>query len=261
MPSVTHAGVRWHYRTEGAGPAVLLVHGHTNSSDGWYEGGFVDGLKHAYRLVLPDLPGHGQSAKPHGVEHYSRDRLVGGLLAVLDDAGVDRSVYWGYSMGAMLGFGMALTAPERFAGWVLGGMHPYGDPTGRPNARVAPLRQGMKAYLVWIESTGQAAISPERRARMLAADAEALADAAAATDGYRHQPEALACLTAPTLFYCGEADSLYDGARRAAGEVPDARWVSLPGLNHGQASARGDLVLPHVLPFLAAVTGAQTTKA
>lgn len=260
MANVSYQGVNLHYRTEGSGPNLLLVHGHTNSIEGWYEGGFVDGLKPHYRLIMPDLPGHGQSDKPHGVEHYSRDRLVGGLLAVLDAAGADHAVYWGYSMGAMLGFATALIAPERITAWVLGGMHPYGDPSDRPNGRVAPLRQGMEAYLAWIEASGQAAMTPERRARMLAADAEALADAAEGTQGYRNQPEALARLTAPTLLYCGTADGLFEGAQRAASAVAGARFVALPGLNHGQASGRGDLVLPHVLPFLAEAT-TQTMKA
>jgi pimeloyl-ACP methyl ester carboxylesterase len=179
---------------------------------------------------------------------------------VLDDAGAERAIYWGYSWGCMLGFGMALTAPQRFDAWVLGGMHPYGDPSGRPNARVAPLRQGMEAYLAWIESTGQAAMSAERRTRMLASDATAFADAAEGTEGFRSQPEALPKLTAPSLFYAGTADKLFEGSQRAAGEVPGARFVALPGLNHGQASGRSDLILPHVLPFLAAVTP-QTIKA
>jgi pimeloyl-ACP methyl ester carboxylesterase len=89
---------------------------------------------------------------------------------------------------------------------------------------------------------------------MLAADAEALACAAEASQAYRRQPETLARLTAPALLYAGDADSLYDGAKQAAAEAPDARFVALPGLNHGQASARGDLILPLVLPFLSQVT-------
>lgn len=252
MPFVTNDGVRLHYEVEGTGPNLLLVHGHTNSGRGWYDGGFVAGLRDRYRLIIPDLPGHGESDKPHGVQHYHREPLVAGLLAVLDDARAERAVYWGYSWGCMLGFSSALTAPERFTAWVLGGMHPYGDPQERPNGRVAPLRQGMAAYLAWIEASGQAAMSPERRVRMLASDATAFADAAEGTQQFRNQPEALAQLTAPALFYAGTNDNLFEGSQRAAAAVPGATFVALPGLNHGEASGRGDLILPHVLPFLAA---------
>ncbi len=255
MPFTEHQGVRIHYRMEGSGPTILMVHGHTNSAQGWYDGGYVAALAPTYRLVMPDLPGHGQSDRPHDLAPYGRERLVGAMLAALDAAGGGRAIYWGYSQGTMIGFGTALLAAERFDAWVLGGMHPYGPTDGRKNARVEPLRQGMEAYIAWMEAQ-QGPFAPERRARMLAADAQALASCAEATDAYRHQPEALAKLTAPALFYCGTADGLFEGAQRAAAAVPGTRFVALPGLNHGQASARGDMILPAVVPFLAEVTAA-----
>jgi pimeloyl-ACP methyl ester carboxylesterase len=54
----------------------------------------------------------------------------------------------------------------------------------------------------------------------------------------------------PTLLYCGDKDYYYHGAKRCAEIMPNARLVSLPGLDHGGAFDRVDLVMPHVLSFL-----------
>jgi pimeloyl-ACP methyl ester carboxylesterase len=57
--------------------------------------------------------------------------------------------------------------------------------------------------------------------------------------------------TMPCLLYAGEADPLCPLVERCASELPDARFFSLPGLNHIQAAVRSDLVLPYVVEFLA----------
>jgi pimeloyl-ACP methyl ester carboxylesterase len=130
MPQVQYEGRAVHYETEGSGPAVQLVHGITQCADDWYRNGYVAALADDYRLIIPDLPGHGQSDGPHTESAYSRENMVGALLAVLDDAGVDQVVYWGFSLGAILGYSAASLAPERVSAWVLGGMDPYGVISG-----------------------------------------------------------------------------------------------------------------------------------
>jgi hypothetical protein len=51
--------------------------------------------------------------------------------------------------------------------------------------------------------------------------------------------------------YAGEQDEdAHQNAPAAAQQMPHARCVSLPGLNHVGASAAVDLIMPHVLSFL-----------
>jgi pimeloyl-ACP methyl ester carboxylesterase len=45
-------GVRIHYEVEGDGPPLVLQHGFTDSLMVWYERGYVDALRHLYRLIL-----------------------------------------------------------------------------------------------------------------------------------------------------------------------------------------------------------------
>ena len=58
----------------------------------------------------------------------------------------------------------------------------------------------------------------------------------------------------PCLVYAGDADPACSDAREGAKLMPNATFVSLPGLDHLQAFERSDLILPHVKKFLVQVT-------
>lgn len=57
-------------------------------------------------------------------------------------------------------------------------------------------------------------------------------------------------MTMPCLLYVGEADGFYAGAKECMQHLPNATFVSFPGLDHGQTSRAGHLVVPHVTEFL-----------
>jgi pimeloyl-ACP methyl ester carboxylesterase len=86
--------------------------------------------------------------------------------------------------------------------------------------------------------------------RLRANDAEALIacrQQRLVSGGYPGVPGSI---SVPTLLYAGTADPIHDSSRDTASQITRARFVSLDGLNHIQAMARSDLVLPHVRPFL-----------
>ncbi len=58
-------------------------------------------------------------------------------------------------------------------------------------------------------------------------------------------------MTMPCLLYAGEADPLCPLVERCASELPNAKFFSVPGLNHVQGAIRSALVLPHAVQFLA----------
>ena len=55
MPYAIHDGVRTHYREEGNGPSILLIHGFRASSDDLYERGFVNALRTSYHVIVLDM--------------------------------------------------------------------------------------------------------------------------------------------------------------------------------------------------------------
>jgi len=88
-------GDRIAYRDAGSGETVLLIHGMAGSSDTWRA--VIPRLAKKYRVVAPDLLGHGQSDKPRG--DYSLGAFAVWLRDLLDELGVARATVVGQSLG------------------------------------------------------------------------------------------------------------------------------------------------------------------
>jgi pimeloyl-ACP methyl ester carboxylesterase len=84
MPHVTNSGMRIHFEAVGAGPMLVLQHGFSTGKDHWHGAGYVRELRDAYRLVLIDARGHGQSDRPHDPAAYSFQAMAADVIAVLD---------------------------------------------------------------------------------------------------------------------------------------------------------------------------------
>lgn len=92
---MTVHGDRVAYRDEGSGEAILLIHGMGGSSKTW--SGVIPLLAQEYRVIAPDLLGHGQSDKPRG--DYSVGAFAVLLRDLLDELGVTRVTVVGHSLG------------------------------------------------------------------------------------------------------------------------------------------------------------------
>ena len=60
-------------------------------------------------------------------------------------------------------------------------------------------------------------------------------------------------IAVPCLLYAGDQDPAYAGAKDAATHIPDAQFISLPGLGHPQAYNRSEFILPHIQQFLSCI--------
>ena len=160
----------------------------------------------------------------------------------------------GYSMGGRIGFGIVLHALGRFHSLILGGISADTPNTDvPPEDRISVLRQGMAQYVADVE-TKEGPMEAGRRERLLDNDPVALIAATTAPRGTDGVDALLPQLNIPCLLYCGEADGFFQGAKEASQIIPNARFVSFPGLNHGQVSRAADAVLPHVTWFLKEVS-------
>ena len=254
MPYADSNGVTIHYHVEGDGPPLVLQHGFSGSLHEWHEGGYVEPLGRDYRLILTDTRGHGRSGKPHEPSDYHMSLKVADVVAVLNALGIDRANYMGYSLGGRTGFGVAKYAPERFHSIIIGGMHPYGNkiPGLEVESRIGLLKKGMEAYVADAEAQ-RGPMAPEGRQRMLDSDAQALIASSIELGDFTGIDEVLPTMTMPCLLYVGEADGLFHGAKEGVQHMPNVTFASFPGLDHGQAYRRSDLVLPHVQKFLRSV--------
>jgi pimeloyl-ACP methyl ester carboxylesterase len=269
MPFVENQGVRIHYEVEGRGPPVLLLHGLSSDYRLWYGLGYVKELSKDYELILVDARGHGASDKPHNPEAYDMGLMVGDLVAILDDRGIPRASFFGYSMGGRVGFRIPLYAPTRFGSLILGGaVYPiHGDEDAKDEILVGinmmldvGLRESpdnpMAAFLALMERSSDQKVGPAERAVILSNDARALQALILEHRRavYPRPEEALPRFTMPCLLLVGEADPRYPVARECARRMPNVTLISLPGLDHMQGLGRSDIVLPHVKRFLASHT-------
>ena len=97
------------YWQGGGGPPLVLLHG-SGDAAGTYATVAPD-LMGDYRLLIPDLPGHGESEPAEGVLPFAT--IVGGLEALLDATDLEGPVLAGNSMGAWLAMLYAHKHPDR----------------------------------------------------------------------------------------------------------------------------------------------------
>jgi pimeloyl-ACP methyl ester carboxylesterase len=97
---------------EGSGPAVLLLHGFPDSAYLWRNQipAFVAA---GYQVIVPDQRGFGDSDQPEGKEQYVLDKIVADAVALLDVVGVDKARVVGHDFGAIVGWLLAATRPDR----------------------------------------------------------------------------------------------------------------------------------------------------
>ena len=95
VPVLLHQGQRLHYEVSGAGPALLLGHSFLCSGAMWHAQ--VTSLERRYRIVNPDLRGHGASAPI--TAPFTLYDAVDDALAILVHLQVARAVWIGLSIG------------------------------------------------------------------------------------------------------------------------------------------------------------------
>ena len=110
--TITSSGHRLHLVTSGEGPLVILIHGFPESWYSWRHQ-LVALAGAGYRVIAPDVRGYGRSAQPAAIDAYAMTALVGDVIAIIDDAGVDRAIVVGHDWGAPIAWNTALLRPDR----------------------------------------------------------------------------------------------------------------------------------------------------
>lgn len=109
-------GVRIHYRDEGAGPGVLLLHANFGNLIGWDP--WVDALKDAYRVVRLDMTSHGLTG-PDPTGDYTTERTLELVTKFIDAMGLERFSIAGTSMGGTIAIRYTHEHPERIENLIL----------------------------------------------------------------------------------------------------------------------------------------------
>lgn len=256
-------GIAW--RSYGDGEPVVLVMGFMGSGHAWFR--LLPHVAARRRAVVLDNRGTGDSGRPRRL--WSMDDLAGDVLAVLDDAGIERAHVVGASMGGMIVQHLALGHPERVRSLTLcctsaraGGRR--GPPPWRMLASIGlrPLlgagrTMRLASPMLYSERTRHDSERLAEEVALRSADATPVATAPAQFAAIlRHDTRSrLGRLLMPVLVVHGEEDGLVPtrAGRELAALIPGARLELLPGCGHVLTTDCEEEAAAAILGFLDAV--------
>lgn len=125
---VDAGGLRTHVALAGPedAPPIVLMHGWPQNWWAWRR--VIPGLAGRFRVIAPDLRGHGWTEAPE--TGYEKEQLATDALALLDALDIERTTWIGHDWGGWTGILAALRAPERFDRMLAVCIpHPWVEPT------------------------------------------------------------------------------------------------------------------------------------
>jgi pimeloyl-ACP methyl ester carboxylesterase len=229
-----------------SGPAVVLIHGYTDSARDWVP--MLPYLSKQFRLILVDIRGHGRSSKPECC--YTRLDFAYDVKLLMDALAVQKADIVGHSLGSIIAQTFAEFWPERTRRLVLissTGGRPPGS-TEPPQfdfaAEIRKLKEPIEAdspfMIAWWDSPTP--VDPEfiRRQRQDAAGIPlrvwlAVLDQGLRSDNaYGDLQSTLPRLKAPTLLIWGSKDPIMEEPVRKtlSDALPAAKLKIFDGLGH-----------------------------
>lgn len=228
-------GARLAWREMGEGRAVVLIHGYfSDAQTNWIRYGHAAAIAASgFRVIMPDLRAHGESAKPHDPAAYPPDALTKDGHMLIEHLGLTDYDLGGYSLGARTVARMLATgaSPRRaiFAGMGLSGL-------------IAADRRADHFRTILLNLGHHKRGSPEWLAeaflKTTGGDPIALLNV---IDTFVSTPlEAVNAFALPALCVNGVDDHDNGSARALADALPDARYVEIPG-NHMSSVTKPEL--------------------
>ena len=246
MPQSIHVnGIELFFRDIGSGEPLLLLHGFTGSGDDWQHV-FAEPLA-GYRLIVPDLRGHGRSTNPSG--QFTFADAARDIFALLDQLGIGRVSAIGMSAGANTLLHMATQQPSRIDALI----HVSGTPRFPDQARaiMKTMTEEGRSAAEWAEMRARHHQGDDQ-IRALWRHAREFADD---RSDMNFDAATLSAITARTLIVHGDRDPLYpvELAVELFRAIPNAALAVVPNGGHGPIF--GEQAAPFVRTATAFVRG------
>ncbi len=217
-------GVRLAWHEVGQGRPVILLHGlFSDANMNWIKFGHAERIAAAgFRVIMPDLRAHGQSAKPHGPEFYPKGILARDLRELVAYLGLGEFDLGGFSLGARttveaVGEGMA---PRRaiLGGAGLEGLRNWKRRKDFFVEAIELFDQVQRGDPHWLSIQFMKSQKVDRivAAQLLESFEDAFLDW-------------LQAFTMPTLVVCGREDDDNGSAEELANVLPNAVFREIPG--------------------------------
>lgn len=233
-------GVQIHYKDQGQGEPVVLIHGGFQDLTFWDTLGAVDALTAAgYRVITLDLRGYGRSDKPHDPAKYGL-HVSADISRLLDHLRISKAHVLGFSLGAIIANDLRSTQPDRLLTMTMVGSGAFNSESVFV-VHAAEFAEGIARGTV--ETIRRKLIPPGQpqptRAQIDKVDREIGAvndmQAMAAIQralGRVEPVENLRANKVPSRVVIGELDANKKDVDRMAAEMANLEVITIPGADH-----------------------------
>jgi pimeloyl-ACP methyl ester carboxylesterase len=237
MPYASVNGIEMYYEEHGSGVPLVLVHGFFRSCRDWDD--VVPVFAARYRVILPDLRGHGCSASLPGTIRFPM--FADDLVALLDHLEIARAHFIGHSGGGIALVCAGTQYQERVRSLTLVAATYAFDETA-----VSRMHEEVADHEAMALPDGAEA---QARKRSLVDAFRAYAEF---PGGLPFRPEDLRAITAPVLVSHGDRDRFFPVHIPVAmyGAMPNAELCILPATGHSLPVEHPDLFVSLTLQFL-----------
>ena len=234
-------GMEMYYEVHGEGPPLVLLHGWTGSA--LYFQPFWSDLVPNFKLIVPEMRGHGRSTNPTNRFTFRQSALD--IFALLDHLRIDHFKAMGISAGAITLLHMATQRPARLDAMVLiSGTSYFGE---QARARFAELTPDSDSW----DWTGlrQQHVRGDDQIRALISQCNNFADS---YDDVNFTPPYLSTITASTLIVHGDRDEFFPVSIPVEmyASIPNAYLWIIPNGGHGAIWNTPELFTRTALEFL-----------
>lgn len=218
-------GIEMYYEVRGDGEPLLLLHGGGGIGANWDL--IFKTPPAGYRLIIPDLRGHGRSTNP--APEFTFRQLAHDVFALLDRLRIDRFQAIGLSLGAKTLLHIATQQPGRVEAMVLVSATPYFPEQAR--AIMGQLTPDNRSDAEW-QQMREWHRHGDEQIRKLWRQMHALKDS---YDDMNFTPPYLSTITARTLIVYGDRDPLYpvQMAMEMYSAIPRSYLWVVPNGGHG----------------------------
>ena len=241
MPYAPTNGLQLYYETHGSGRPLVLLHGGLMTIDLNF-GPLLEPLAASRHVIAVELQGHGHTAdidRPMTIDVLALD-----VLALLDHLGITEADLFGFSLGGLVAFAVALGAPTRVGKLIVASADAH-RPPGRESAPLDDDRMPTPAdFQTWRDA--YAAVAP---------DPSHFDEFAARTSTMVHEfpgwTDELRSLQVPTLLIFGDRDfSPLPDVVEMFDILPNAQLAVLPGTTHVGVTRRPGELAALITAFL-----------
>lgn len=267
MEKVTVGGFTMAYEQQGQGEAVVLLHGYCGSSAYWEKVGPL--LAGSYRVITPDLRGHGSSDAPMGA--YTIEQMADDVAELMEALNVKKYTVLGHSMGGYVTLSLAQRYSDRLNGFGLIHSTAYPDTEEAKEKRLQAVATiGTEGITAFVDGMVPGLFAPELRDK-LASEVDRVKEI-----GYRTPPQGasgaamamreridrrdvLSATVLPVLLVAGENDQLIPMQRTFTTEGASVTKAVIKGAGHLSMYEAPEQIAAVISDFLSAIPHSETT--